>query len=352
MRRTYILTFLFVLTLITGYAAGKEESAVPVFGRRQAVMETGTAREVVPLGIAIGVRINTDGVMVLGTGNFAGVNGETHNPSEGVLQAGDLVLNINGEPVTSKEHLAQLIAETEGELSLTIRRSDTEKKVSLTAAAAAKDGVRRIGAWVRDSTKGIGTMTFYDPATGVFGALGHGIVDVDTKLLMSVQNGVVMPSTVTTVKRGARGSPGELEGTVQTNIIMGRVSANTTEGIFGQLEKEANLPSDPIPTANRTQIQTGAATILTNAVNNTIQEFDIRIENVNRFPTDPTKSMIIRITDPKLLEVTGGIVQGMSGSPILQNGKIVGAVTHVFVQDPTKGYAVFIEYMIDRAPLE
>jgi stage IV sporulation protein B len=353
MRRTYLLTALFFLTLAAGYAAGKDDSSIPVFGRRQAVAEERVLQEVVPLGITVGVRINTDGVMVLGTGNFAGVNRQTHSPSEGILLAGDLIMEVNGEPVTNKETLARLVSETEGVLSLLVRRGDTEKTVTLTAEESVKDGKRRIGAWVRDSTKGIGTMTFYDPATQAFGALGHGIVDVDTKLLMSVQNGMVMPSTVTSVKRGTRGSPGELEGTVQTNIMMGSVSANTAEGIYGQLAEGAvaNLRTDPLPAAGRAQIQTGAATILTNAVDNTLKEYDIRIENVNRFPSDPTKSMIIRITDPELLEVTGGIIQGMSGSPILQNGRIVGAVTHVFVQDPAKGYGIFIEYMLNGLPL-
>ncbi|MCL2602851.1 MAG: SpoIVB peptidase [Defluviitaleaceae bacterium] len=349
MRRTYTLLFLLVVTLSLGFAAGPKDIAVPVFGSRRAAVEVLPEIEVVPLGMTIGVRINTDGVMVLGTGVVHGPDGKTYNPSEDKLLAGDLVLKVNNAPVKDKEALEKLVAESQSDLSLLVRRNNIEMTVTLSPAVSAADNVRRIGAWVRDSTKGIGTLTFYDPATNMFGALGHGIMDVDTKLIMSVKNGIIMPSTVTSVKRGARGAPGELEGAVETNRVMGTVTANNARGIFGNLEASmvAGFPTEAVPVATRAQVQAGRATILTNAINDEVREFEIQIENVNRFAADETKSMVIRITDPDLLAVTGGIVQGMSGSPILQNGRIIGAVTHVFVQDPTKGYGIFIEYMID-----
>ncbi|MCL2189888.1 MAG: SpoIVB peptidase [Defluviitaleaceae bacterium] len=347
MRRTYVLATLLVLTLVASFAAGREERVLPVFGSQQGIDITNETT-VIPLGMTIGVRINTDGVMVLGTGPVHGENGITHNPSGDILLAGDLLLKMNNVPIKNKEVLEQQVRESQGNISFIVRRNDVEMTLDVTPAVAAADGARRIGAWVRDSTKGIGTLTFFDPDTQIFGALGHGIIDVDTKLLMSVKNGIIMPSTVTSVKRGVRGIPGELEGMVDTNKVLGTVTTNSTGGIFGQLDAEIinQLPTAPMPAACRSQIKTGRATVLTNAVDNTVQEFDIYIENVNRFATDETKGMVIRITDPALLAVTGGIVQGMSGSPILQDGRIIGAITHVFVQDPTKGYGIFIENML------
>jgi len=331
--------------------AGTAEMTIGVFGipMRRVTLDVVSDIKIVPLGTAIGVRINTDGVMILGTGSFLGNDGEAHSPSEGVLRAGDLVSHANGREITCKEDLSALVAKSEGDITLKLRRDDEQLEVTITPQVAATDDVRRIGAWVRDSTKGIGTLTYYNPATGTFGALGHGIMDVDTKKLMSVKSGTIMPSTVTSVVKGARGAPGELEGKVDTTRDFGQISINSPSGIYGRLDTAAQeqiVTREPIPIALRSHIKEGPATILTGVSANEVQEFEIYIESVNRFTTDETKGMVIRITDPKLLEITGGIVQGMSGSPILQNGRIVGAVTHVFVQDPTKGYGIFIENMI------
>jgi len=315
---------------------------------RKAKATTGENVEVVPLGLTIGVRINTDGVMVLGTGSFLGEDGKTHTPSNGILRGGDLIIKIDDEPIESKEALSRLVAESTGDINLLLRREGSEFEVTLTPSLAATDGVRRIGIWVRDSTKGIGTLTYYIPETAVFGALGHGIIDVDTKKLIAVRNGKIMPSIITSIVKGARGNPGELEGTVDTDKSLGNVNINSPSGIFGVLDETfiKTLPTQTMPIATRDQIVEGPATILTNVVNNTVKSYDIMIEGVNRNPNDETKGMIIRITDPDLLAATNGIVQGMSGSPIIQNGHVVGAITHVFVQDPAKGYGIFIETML------
>jgi len=306
--------------------------------------------KIVPLGMTIGVRINTDGVMVLGTGSFPGEDGQTHRPSDGILKGGDLIIKVNESPIDTKEALSLYVAKSEGDITLLLRRDGNEFEVTLTPAADAKDGVRRIGTWVRDSTKGIGTLTYFIPETGAFGALGHGIMDVDTKKLISVRNGVIMPSTVSSIVKGARGKPGELEGSVDNTKTLGSVLINSPSGIYGKLDPAfiAALPTTTMPIATRTQIREGPATILTNVVDNKIREFGINIESVNRAANDETKGMIIRITDPELLSATNGIVQGMSGSPIIQNGRVIGAITHVFVQDPTKGYGIFIETMLEQ----
>jgi stage IV sporulation protein B len=305
--------------------------------------------EIIPLGHAIGVRINTDGVMVLGTSSFAGEGGETHDPAGEALQGGDLILRANDTPINTKEELSEYVADSFGDIVLLVRRGDDEILVTISPQVATTDGVRRLGAWVRDSTKGIGTLTFYNPNTGEFGALGHGILDVDTRMLLSVRSGAIMPSTVTSVNRGTRGNPGELEGMVDTSVTMGTILTNCDSGIFGVLSPQASedfrtLPAFPI--AHRSQIQEGTATVLTNVSGVEVRHYEIEIESINLNPSDETKGIVISITDPELLRQTGGIVQGMSGSPILQNGRIIGAVTHVFVQDPTRGYAIFIESMM------
>ena len=320
------------------------------FPIRRIVLDVVPEIEVIPLGVAIGVRINTDGVMVLGTNSFLGADGESHNPSDGLLLGGDLIFRANGIEVERKDALGEIVASSEGDITFHVRRDEEVVEVTITPITSEVDNIRRLGVWVRDSTKGIGTLTFYNPQTSTFGALGHGILDVDTKKLMSVLSGYIMPSTVTSVKKGARGAPGELVGTVDTTHIIGRIITNTISGIYGTLEESARseiVTRQPMPIAMRSQILEGPATILTTVSGNEVREFDIYIENVNRLTTDETKGMVIRITDPELLQLTGGIVQGMSGSPILQSGRIIGAVTHVFVQDPTKGYGIFIESMLD-----
>jgi stage IV sporulation protein B len=334
---------------------GTAEMTIGAFGLpfRRITLDIVPEVEIIPLGLAIGVRINTDGVMVLGTGSFPGTNGETHSPAQNVLRAGDLILSADGVETANKEVLSDYIAESRGEVILHVRRANEEIFLTITPEVDMKYNVRRIGVWVRDSTKGIGTLTFFNPETNEFGALGHGILDVDTKTLLSVRSGTIMPSTVTSVNRGVRGFPGELEGQVDTSISLGTITANCSNGIFGNLAPQtaqefSTLQSYPI--ARRAQIQEGSAVILTNVDGTEVREYEIQIESVNINASDDTKGIVIRITDPELLRITGGIVQGMSGSPIIQNGRVIGAITHVFVQDPAKGYAIFIESMLRHCP--
>jgi stage IV sporulation protein B len=307
--------------------------------------------EIVPCGMTIGVRINTDGVLVLDTNPVLAEGGEKRDPSGGLMKPGDLIMSADGVTMRNKEDFQKAVAEAKGEMTFRIRRNDTEMDVKITPVRAAKNGVNHVGVWVRDSTKGIGTITYYNPATKVFGALGHGIIDVDTKMLMNVRDGWIMASKVTSVKKGEKGTPGELEGSVQKERILGQIKTNTPCGIYGYMDTElpGTFPAGARKIATPSLIREGHATILTNVSSNEVKEYDIVIESVNRLAADETKGMVIRITDPELLKLTNGIVQGMSGSPIIQNGRLVGAVTHVFVQDPTKGYAIFIENMLQNA---
>jgi len=316
------------------------------FPIREVTLDVLPEMEVIPWGVTVGVRINTNGVMVLGTGTVTDTDGNQHNPSEGKLRAGDLILNANGKGLSNKEDLMTAIAESDDTLHLQIKR-DSETIETIIHPIKSEKG-NMIGSWVRDSTQGIGTITYFNPATESFGALGHGIMDVDTKKLMSVKSGRITAAQIVSVKKGARGTPGELIGEIQAGTILGQIKTNSPFGIYGIMIKPLppNIPHETMRVAKQDQIKEGPATIRTNVVDSKIQDFEINIESINRFSTDDTKGMVIRITDPELLKLTGGIVQGMSGSPILQNGKIIGAVTHVFVQDPTKGYGIFIENMI------
>jgi stage IV sporulation protein B len=353
MRNALIICTFFIVFALAGYGAGMAAHSIylRVHEGRSAVAVSGSTDEimVVPLGMAIGVRINTNGVMVLGTGAFTCADGISHRPADNVLQAGDLILAADGVALSDKEHLASHVAESVACVTFTVLRDEREMEFTITPVAAAQDDIRRIGAWVRDSTKGIGTLTFVNPEAGTFGALGHGIMDVDTRKLMSVRTGQIMPNRVTGATRGMRGAPGELKGEVDTSETLGEITANIQGGIYGTLSPHAQekfATQQAISIATRAQIQAGPATILTTVAGTDPREYEIMIENIARNPSCETKALIIRITDPALIALTGGIVQGMSGSPILQNGRIVGAVTHVFVQDPTKGYGILIESML------
>ena len=319
------------------------------FPLREVTLDISPSLEVIPGGLTVGVRINTDGVMVLGTGTVTDQHGKQHSPSAGKLRAGDLILNANGRDLESKEDLISAIADSGEELHLQIKRDSETLETTIKPVHA--DTGNMIGSWVRDSTQGIGTITYINPATGVFGALGHGIMDVDTKKLMSVKSGRITASSITSIKKGARGTPGELVGEIDESNTLGQVKANSSFGIYGVMTLPPDISQQTVRIAKQDQIEEGPATIRTNIAGSQIREFQIYIDSVNRFSTDDTKGMVISITDPELLALTGGIVQGMSGSPILQNGKLIGAVTHVFVQDPTKGYGIFIENMVREGSL-
>lgn len=307
--------------------------------------------ELVPLGMTVGIKINTDGVMVLGTGYVNDESGNLHKPSEEILKPGDLLLTANGEKLINKDSLINIIENCDNDILMTLNRDGEVLKVNITPIKDT-DNINKIGIWVRDSTQGIGTITYYNPLTGKFGALGHGIVDVDTKDLMSVRDGELMKSEISSIKKGKKGSPGELVGDIEAHNVIGQVQLNSNYGIYGflnenRLVNESNT-MNAIPIALQKEVHEGPATILSNVEGSDVKEYDVYIESVNKHDTDNSKGMVMRITDTELLSKTNGIVQGMSGSPIIQDNKLVGAVTHVFVQDPTKGYGIFIENMIKQ----
>lgn len=301
----------------------------------------------VPGGNPFGIKLLTDGVMVIGMGEVDGKNGMVCPARDSGIKMGDVITSIDGCEVTSNREIGKVISKCKGNpVRVKLIRDGEETEVNVTPVYSVSECGYKVGMWVRDSTAGIGTITFYDPATGTFGGLGHPVCDVDTGEILPLSSGEAVGVSVNGVNKGESGSPGELVGSFTSLNPIGSLDSNQKNGIYGKLDSAPNLFS-PIPMAMRQEIQTGDATILTTVSGTAPKEYDIRIEKVELKDGESSKNMVIRITDPELLSLTGGIVQGMSGSPIIQNGKLVGAVTHVFVNDPTKGYGIFCDTMYD-----
>lgn len=322
--------------------------------------------EVIPCGTPIGITVKTDGILVLGTGPVACTDGQSYEPALNILKTGDYIIGVNGKEILRKDALIREIQATgEGSVILTVRRDEEEMQLRVDTVCDAT-GDYKIGVWVRDDTQGIGTLTFVT-TTGDFGALGHGITDVDTGLLMEIGTGEVYGAEIVSIVKGRSGTPGELSGIIHQSdaSLIGQITTNTAQGIFGKLllRGTARTPNaetgsvlklnsfQPLPLALKQEIEVGPATILS-FVDGTLQEYKIEIEKVDFSNSNYSKGLVLRITDERLIAQTGGIVQGMSGSPILQNGKLVGAVTHVFVRDATRGYGTFIENMLKKMVAE
>lgn len=309
-------------------------------------VEKNLPETLVPMGQAVGMKLFSDGVIVVGLSDVAG-----QGPAEDCgLKQGDIITHINSVQVDTIEQVRDVLQDLEGD-QMSIRASRGQKQVQFTAQAVeTDDGTYKLGAWIRDSMAGIGTMTFYDPESGQFGALGHSINDMDTALLMPLESGSIMPATVEHVRKGVSGSPGELQGSFEVETDLGELYLNSNQGVFGTMDDDAMvLTHEPIPVASAEEIQVGPATILSNIDGKHVQEFQIEITKKCNPVGNDTRDMMIKVTDQDLIDATGGIVQGMSGSPIIQNGKIIGAVTHVLVNDPTTGYGIFIEHMLETA---
>ena len=303
------------------------------------------ADELVPVGHTIGIKLFAEGVVVIGLAEVETSGGMLTPGADCGLQVGDVIESANGRSVESSEQFAELL-QCGGTVELDVTR-DGEELTLAAQPVLGEDGTWRLGAWIRDSMAGIGTVTFYDPATGSFGALGHGVTDTDTGLLMPLGDGSVMRASVKSVKRGSAGEPGELKGNFDLAHDMGELYANTERGVFGSLENCPWTEGDAVPVAKADEVQAGPAVILSNVSGEDVAAYDIEILRV--LEDTGSQNLLLKVTDPALIEQTGGIVQGMSGSPILQNGKIVGAVTHVMVNDPEKGYGILIENMLAQA---
>lgn len=303
-------------------------------------------QSVIPCGTPVGIAVYTKGVLITDIASVTDINGNEMNISRDAgLRKGDIILTANNREVNTIDELSRIIA-YESPLNMNVSRNGQEFSVSIIPADTV-DG-KKAGLWVRDSTAGIGTLTWYNPDTKEFAALGHGISDADTGSVINVRSGDMFSCKITGIVKGQKGTPGELNGVFQNNLL-GSISRNTVSGIRGTVAENSPIPTgESVKIADKRQICAGGAYILCDVDGKGAKSYEISILKINHDNTDG-KNFIIKVTDEKLIKKTGGIVQGMSGSPIIQNGKLIGAVTHVFVNDPTRGYGIFIENMLAEA---
>lgn len=267
------------------------------------------------------------------------------------IQEGDRIIKMNENTISNTEDLMQEVKESEGNnINITYVREEETMVTSIKPVKTASNEYK-LGLWVRDAAAGVGTLTFYEPSSRMFATLGHGILDVDTSQLIKIANGELVTTNILSIKKGEKGSPGEIRGTIESGYTIGNISKNTAFGVFGKLNDTKYLPASTkkeMEVAFRNEIKQGKATILCELENGKCKEYEIEIQKIFLNNDQDNKSMLIKITDGELLQKTGGIIQGMSGAPILQNGKFVGAVTHVLVNDPTMGYGVFADIMLKQ----
>ena len=312
---------------------------------KNAEVQTIETPALIPGGQPFGIKLRMDGVMVIRLGDVCS-DGKTLCPAKQAgMCARDIVETADGIPVNSNDTLRNVFSESEGKpVTIEFTRDGEELSADITPVYSAVDGCYSAGIWVRDSLAGVGTMTFYDPETDTFGGLGHPICDGDTGVCIPIGEGFACPVTISNLIKSKNGDPGMLEGTFQKGDNIGSLLSNKNCGVFGRLSSHTP-DGDAIPMAFKQEIEEGKAEIICTISGEEPKRYTIIIEDIDYNGTDNTKNMVLRVTDKELLKETGGIVQGMSGSPIIQNGKLAGAVTHVFVDDPERGYGIFCENM-------
>lgn len=300
-------------------------------------------------GSTVGIYMETEGVLIIDTGEILCEGGTAREPAKNIVRPGDYIVAFNEQKVSNKKELMEDLEILDGEdVILDVIRNGEKIPVSLTPVKDA-GGEYKLGIWVRDNTQGIGTLTCVDEK-GRYGALGHGISDVDTGELLHISKGALYQAEILGIQKGQSGSPGELSGLIryEPGQIIGAVDTNSKNGIYGSFyDRRAGIPVKKTEVAYKQELEVGSASILC-CVDGSVKEYDAEITRIDMNHEDTNKSFVIHVTDPELLEITGGIVQGMSGSPILQKGKFAGAVTHVFVQDSTSGYGIFAETMLEN----
>ena len=320
---------------VVSQRVGTSDMLLTLFGipLKKVEVQISPEKRLIPGGQALGVAMRTEGVLIVGLSDVA----EDVSPAKSAgLAAGDVITGVNGTAVTTAEALTGLLNQIgPTQVQITYRRAGENRTALLTPHKDETTGAVRLGAWVRDSTAGVGTLSFYDPDTGRYAALGHAITDGDTGSVLSVSEGQVLKANIVAVQKGQKGMPGELKGSfLREGEVLGDIRRNSVLGIYGTMDGAAKNPlyPDGLPIGLRSGVHTGKASILSSVDGTGIHEYAIEITRVNPQTSPAPKSMVLRVTDEKLLEATGGIVQGMSGSPILQDGRIIGAVTHVCVR--------------------
>lgn len=308
--------------------------------------------KVVPVGQTIGLKLYTKGVLVVGMSEVKSGDNKNEPYINSEIKEGDTILTVNEKEISSTEELVKSVNESKGENLKITYSSEGEIKVANIKPGKSNEGEYKLGLWVRDAAAGVGTISFYEPSTKTFAALGHGIQDVDTEKLITISNGEIVTANIIDIRKGKKGKPGEIRGNISSGKEIGEISKNTAFGIYGKLNDTITLnlnEADAIEVASRDEITTGPAKIICTLQDNKKEEYNVEIQRIDRNNNENNKSMLLKVIDKDLIEKTGGIIQGMSGSPIVQNGKFIGAVTHVLVNEPTMGYGVFADIMIKTA---
>lgn len=329
---------------------GKIEVSLNLFGNipvKKMDVNVIPKSKVVPVGKAIGMKLYTEGVLVVG---MSEINGKKPYENSGI-QEGDAIIEINNEQIENTNDLIETVNKSNGKtVEVKYKRNEQTITTSIEPAKV-NENEYKLGLWVRDAAAGVGTMTFYEPSSGMFAALGHGIADIDTSELINIESGELTTTNILSIVKGQKGTPGEIRGTIENSESLGNIYKNTSFGVYGKVQSKNKLDinnMEEMDVALRDEIKTGKAQILCELENGKTEKYDVEIKKVYLNNNENNKSMVIKITDEKLIEKTGGIIQGMSGAPIIQNGKFIGAVTHVLVNDPTVGYGVFADIMIKQ----
>ncbi|MBQ6900562.1 MAG: SpoIVB peptidase [Firmicutes bacterium] len=348
--KSALIIFVFTLSIIgiAGFAAEYTDEA------KEAVQVI-SERVLVPGGQSVGIRMNVKGVLVVGLEEIETEDSVVSPGYSAGLQIGDMILSINDEPVYYAKDVSEIVNKAElspssNPLKLKVLRKEKELEVFIEPVLDRETGEKKIGVWVKEKIAGIGTLTFYDPQTNLFAALGHGIYENQTGTLLEAGNGQLLRTEVKSIQEGEAGKPGEIRGIFYGNEDpIGDVVCNSQFGIYSQADDFRDFQlAQPMVMGRQDQVEVGDAYILTTIDGSNVEKFDIKITKVNPQKEPESKGMEIEVVDEKLLASSGGIVQGMSGSPIIQNNRIIGAVTHVLVNNPTKGYGIFVEWMIEE----
>ncbi|PNV61232.1 SpoIVB peptidase [Clostridium sp. chh4-2] len=332
---------------------GSYQLGVKLFGwlqLKEIQVDVVDTKYAIPCGVPIGIYLKSDGIMVIGTGKVTDAGGMETEPAAGILKSGDYIESINGQVLKDKEELVEAVNKIgNSDAVLQVRRDGQPIEVKMNPIATS-DGDYKLGVWVRSDTQGIGTMTYLD-LNGNFGALGHGISDMDTSSVVEITDGMLYDTEIMGIEKGTVGKPGVMSGVIYygPGSTLGTIESNTDEGIFGVANErmQKQIQGEPMEIGYRQDVVKGQA-FIRSAVSGEVKDYEIEIQKVDYSNNHKTKGMVIKVVDDELLNLTGGIVQGMSGSPIIQNGKLIGAVTHVFIQDSTRGYGIFVENMLEH----
>lgn len=335
---------------------GKVDFSLNLFGRiplKDITVNVIPKTTVVPLGNTVGLKLYTSGVLVVGMSEIEGNDSNKYRPYENTgIEEGDMIIKINNNTITCTTDLLETVNKSNGQqLNIEYVREGETVQTSITPIKTT-DNKYKLGLWVRDAAAGVGTVSFYEPSTKMFAALGHGILDVDTEQLLNIAKGDFVTTKILSITKGKKGSPGKIQGSIENQTTIGEVYKNTEFGVYGKLTNINSLNIDiskAIEVASRDEITTGPAKIICTLEKGKTKEYNIEIQKIYKNNNENNKSMLVKVTDSELIEKTGGIIQGMSGSPIIQNNKVVGALTHVLVNDPEMGYGVFADLMIKQA---